>query len=323
MFLDYLLLPVLFLIGIATSYQDIRYGKIKNNWIINGLVWGLGVYIALYIWILLSGHSDIIPKAGDYIAYAYLNQALLNALISLALGYAGWYFDMLSAGDAKLFFIFSLLLPLTFYSNTYWVLYPSFALLLNIFIPVMLYLLLHSLFMVISDFSKKSILLSNPGPSLQKLKTYLADNYMAYLKILITIPLVIFSTQIIHQMLTGSAIQYQWWYSAIVLLPFVASRLVRQILKVNFILILALAAFAVFLATNNLSVTLSILLMIKGSFIFFIIFPIATFVFSYSEQSDRQQSIPFAFWIFLGAIITVLARGSLIPIIANFPAYFR
>lgn len=312
MFLDYVFLPVLFLVGIVTSYQDIKYGKIKNKWIVAGLVWGLGIYSASYLWIFIGDHSIFLPKASNYISYLYLNYALINALISLAIGYGSWYFDMWSAGDAKLFFIFSLLLPLTYYSRTYLAFYPSFALLLNIFIPVLIYLLLHNLFLAFGDIPKKSLSFRNSGSLLRRIRAYLATNYLALLKSLITFSLIIFSIQVIYLMISGSTSQYRWWYSVLVLLPFAASRFLRQVLKDNFVFGLFITIFTVFLATNNLSVTIRILMMMKKSFIFFIIFPLAALTFSYSEKSSRQQEIPFAFWIFMGAIITMLLKGSLL-----------
>jgi hypothetical protein len=45
-----------------------------------------------------------------------------------------WHWNAWSAGDAKLFALFSFLLPLRFYSNTYLSYFPSFALLINIFV---------------------------------------------------------------------------------------------------------------------------------------------------------------------------------------------
>lgn len=323
MFLDFIFLPVIFLIGIITSYQDFKYGKIKNRWIVIGLAWGLSICSFLYLWILLDGHLNFLPKASNGISYAYLDQVLLNALVSLAVGYGGWYFDMWSAGDAKLFFVFSLLLPLAYYSRTYLIFYPSFVLLLNVFIPVLIYLLLHNLFLVFGDISGKSLSFRDIGSSLGKLRSYLATNFLTLLKSFITFSLIIVSIQIIHQMVTGSASQYQWWYSGIILLPLVASRFLRQALKDNFVFGLFLAIFIVFLATNNLSVAIRILMMIKGSLIFYIIFPFAALIFSYSEKKSQQQKIPFAFWIFLGVIITILSRGSLISILPELPVIFK
>jgi len=51
-----------------------------------------------------------------------------------------------SAGDAKLFFVFSLLIPISYYSKSYLPVFPSFALLVNIFIPILLFLIFASCF---------------------------------------------------------------------------------------------------------------------------------------------------------------------------------
>jgi len=323
MFLDLIFLPIIFLIGIITSYQDFKFGKIKNRWIVIGLAWGLSICSLLYLWILLDGHLDFLPEVSNGISYAYLDQVLLNALISLVVGYGGWYFDMWSAGDAKLFFVFSLLLPLAYYSRTYLTFYPSFAFLLNVFIPVLIYLLFHNLFLVFRDISRKSLSDWDIGSLLGKLRSYLASNYSTLLKSFITFSLIIVSIQIIHQMVTGSESQYQWWYAGIILLPFVASRFLRQALKDNFVFGLFLAIFIIFLMTNNLSVTMRMLMMIRGSLIFYIIFPLATLIFSYSEKKSQQQKIPFAFWIFLGVIITILLRGSLFSVLPELSVVFK
>jgi hypothetical protein len=311
MFLDYFFLPAIFLIGIVTSYQDVKYGKIKNKWIVPGLVWGLGIYSALYSWIFLGKYLIFLPEASSHISYTYLNHALINALISFAVGYASWYFDMWSAGDAKLFFLFCFLLPLTHYSRSYLAIYPSLALILNIFIPVLIYLLLHNLYLFFGDLSKKEPSFQNLSFLLRKLRTYLANNYLSLLKSFITFALMMVAIQVIHQIVTGSASQYRWWYSGIILLPFIASRFLRRALKDNFVFGLFLSIFIIFLATNNLSVAIRILIMIKGSFVFFVLFPLATLIFSYSERKGQQQKISFAFWIFIGTIITIIIHGSL------------
>ena len=38
-FLSLLLLPVIIILGIVTSYQDIKFGKIKNKWISLALIY--------------------------------------------------------------------------------------------------------------------------------------------------------------------------------------------------------------------------------------------------------------------------------------------
>ncbi|MDI6605604.1 MAG: hypothetical protein QME65_00430, partial [Candidatus Omnitrophota bacterium] len=47
-----------------------------------------------------------------------------------------------AAGDAKLFIVYTLLIPLDYYSKSYLPYFPSFTLLLNIFIPLFLFILI-------------------------------------------------------------------------------------------------------------------------------------------------------------------------------------
>jgi hypothetical protein len=123
---DYIFLIPIFIIGLITSFEDYKYGKIKNKWIKIGLLWGV---IALGLTILWNFFS-----VSSVINFSYLSQILINTIIAFIIGSIMWYWAIWSAGDAKLFTLFSFLLPLKFYSNTYLFYFPSFALLLNIFI---------------------------------------------------------------------------------------------------------------------------------------------------------------------------------------------
>ena len=133
--LNYLLLPVLFFVGLITSYEDIRYGKIKNKWIILGTSWALGVYIFLFTWNLTS-HQPVWIAA----------RPLLNGFVALAVAFLIWRVKKWSAGDAKLFFAFSLLLPHEYYQNFYIPIFPSVVLFINILIPLFLFLIFRSVF---------------------------------------------------------------------------------------------------------------------------------------------------------------------------------
>jgi len=126
---DFLLLPVLFFIGLVTSYQDFRYGKIKNKWTILGMAWGLGIYILCIIWALIFPYlSQIFPKISFFILPSYILKVFINSAFALIVGYLLWSFDFWSAGDAKLFLVFSLLLPLKYYWKSALPYFPSFAL---------------------------------------------------------------------------------------------------------------------------------------------------------------------------------------------------
>ena len=61
----------------------------------------------------------------------------------------------MAPGDAKLFFLFSFLLPLKYYWRSYLPIFPSFALLINIFIPIFLYILMKAFYNLILSFNLK------------------------------------------------------------------------------------------------------------------------------------------------------------------------
>jgi len=136
-FTDYIFLIPIFIIGFITSFEDFKYGKIKNKWIKIGFLWGITIF-SLYIlwnftfWIL--EYFEISPYSFSVFKLSYLGEVALNTGLALGVGFLMWSWNVWSAGDAKLFTLFSFLLPLRFYSRTYLSYFPSFALLLNIFI---------------------------------------------------------------------------------------------------------------------------------------------------------------------------------------------
>jgi Flp pilus assembly protein protease CpaA len=146
--LDYLFLPMIFLIGLITSYQDFRYGKIKNKWIILGLAWGLGIYLFFLVWGLISE---------PIISFSYIFKVFINSFIALIIGYLLWYFNLWSAGDAKLFALFAFLLPLEYYWRTALPYFPSFVLLINIFIPVLVFYLIKYFVFLVKLLTEKSL----------------------------------------------------------------------------------------------------------------------------------------------------------------------
>ncbi len=136
-FTDYLFLIPIFIIGLITSFEDFKYGKIKNKWIKIGFLWGItifGLYILWNFTFWIFEHFGISPYSFSVFKFSYLGEVILNTSIALGIGFLMWFWNVWSAGDAKLFTLFSFLLPLKFYSKTYLSYFPSFALLLNIFI---------------------------------------------------------------------------------------------------------------------------------------------------------------------------------------------
>ena len=134
--INFIFIPAVFFIGIVTSYQDIKFGKIKHKWIGMGLIYFILGYLLLY---LLSA-LRIVDYRG--INYSYIQELFINGLISIVIAYLFWKLGIWAAGDAKLFIVYALLIPLDYYSKSYLPYFPSFALLLNIFIPLFLFILI-------------------------------------------------------------------------------------------------------------------------------------------------------------------------------------
>ena len=117
-------LPGILALGIITSYEDIKTGKIRNKWIIAALVYAFLVYAALI--------ANLYFTTG--LNYHYLIELVTNLIFSVLVGFGFWYFNLWTAGDGKLFISFSLLIPFTVYSTGYQEWIPSLTLLINIFV---------------------------------------------------------------------------------------------------------------------------------------------------------------------------------------------
>lgn len=123
------LLPLL-LIGVITSYSDIKYGKIKNIHLLLGFIYILFLYSFLFFYSYFIIHQPSNSK--------YLVDLAINGLIAFLVGYLLWHFNLWAAGDAKLFFIYSLLIPLESYSKNYIYYFPSSTLLIDTFLFICL-----------------------------------------------------------------------------------------------------------------------------------------------------------------------------------------
>lgn len=121
-----LFLSPLLLIGVITSYSDIKYGKIKNIHLLFGLLYILSLYSFLIFYSYFVIHQPSNLK--------YVVELLINSLIAFVVGYLLWHFNSWAAGDAKLFSIYSLLIPLEFYSKNYVPYFPSSILLIDTFL---------------------------------------------------------------------------------------------------------------------------------------------------------------------------------------------
>ena len=133
-FLNWLFLSPLILIGLLTSYSDIKYGKIKNRQVLIGLAYALILYLFLFVygWGVLRQVTNV----------KYLGELIINAVVAIVFGYILWYFNLWAAGDAKLFLIYALLIPLEFYAKDYISFFPSASLLIDTFFLICLFFLI-------------------------------------------------------------------------------------------------------------------------------------------------------------------------------------
>jgi preflagellin peptidase FlaK len=120
-------------IGLIASWSDFRESKIKNRLIIFGALAALFFYLA-EILILLS--FDISPR------WVYFRDVLVNTGLGFLAGFILWRLNVWAPGDAKLFALFALLIPLTYYEKNYLLYFPSFALILNVFAVVLAFIFL-------------------------------------------------------------------------------------------------------------------------------------------------------------------------------------
>ncbi|MBI2646715.1 MAG: prepilin peptidase, partial [Deltaproteobacteria bacterium] len=99
----YYFLPAILALGIITSYEDIRYGKIRNGWVIFALVYAIIIYSALII------NAYFIGKVNT----PYLIELMANIGFAVIAGFSMWYFGLWTAGDVKLFIAYSAIIHLS------------------------------------------------------------------------------------------------------------------------------------------------------------------------------------------------------------------
>ena len=135
--LIYWFLPMILFLGIITSYEDIKYGKIRNKWIFSTIL--IGAFFNLMLFFTKT------------IGYEYALLFIINSIISLSVSFIIWIFGFWTAGDAKLFFTYSFLMPLDAYGFRLFTYFPAASLLLLAFVPLALVYLLT---FIISIFKK-------------------------------------------------------------------------------------------------------------------------------------------------------------------------
>jgi hypothetical protein len=308
--LDLLFLIPVFIIGIICSGTDIKFGKIKNFWVGIGLIWVtlLYSYLALKATVLSPNTNNV----------HYLLGMVTNGLLAIIIGFCMWSSKLWAAGDAKLFSLFTFLIPLNFYKNSYIPYFPALDLLINTFCLIIIFLAFEASFFWLKElFLNKKI--SLPQKRLDFVT--IAKTYLLYLTMLIGI-------NFIMTPLTGFFSRYLPNQNLILLtlLIFVfRGFLFGPLFKNKWIIwamILLTGGYIIFLTLNGKTATL---FNIVGTAIIYMT-AIRILIYFIDRHIEREslvkieaekeiklyKSFAFAPFLLAGCILTVLINGSLI-----------
>jgi len=122
-FLDPVALILVFiciLIGVIASYTDVKKGKIPNYIVFPGIL--IAVIVNFFV-----------------IQFTSLLEFWTNLIFAMLFGFILYLANLWSAGDAKLYLAFASLIPVQFYSLSYFPYFPSFTLLVNTFAPIFIF----------------------------------------------------------------------------------------------------------------------------------------------------------------------------------------
>jgi len=131
------LIPLILFLGIITSYTDIREGKIRNRHLLIALL-----YFAVAI--IVYNLTGFLKESYDYFQLIYIGA---NLLLALVFGAVLWISGFWTAGDAKLYAIFAMIVSAVLNRPQSLIDFAFVSVLVFAFVPFFLY------FMFISFFS--------------------------------------------------------------------------------------------------------------------------------------------------------------------------
>ncbi|MFA6449203.1 MAG: hypothetical protein WCX65_07050 [bacterium] len=119
--------------------EDTASQKIPNSLILKFLKLDAVMFAALLAYGLLNG---------NIFAVNYIKIAFLNAAAAIVFGYAFWYFDICSPGDAKYLAITALFVPLGTYTDQFVPFFPAVIILINAYIIAFLAMFVYTVYLM-------------------------------------------------------------------------------------------------------------------------------------------------------------------------------
>jgi hypothetical protein len=297
-------LPVILLIGIATSLQDFKYARIKNALIFFGLGFSACVYIFLAALRLLQHYGVALFWVNSFTNALFFNfdKWSINFIISVIVAFILWRLQMWGAGDAKLFICYAALIPLGRYSKVYFDGYfCSFLLLSAIFIPATIYIAIQAVCNLFKNLNRREI------------NSHLAEfkaNKKTNMKILLGFFVLYLFFAVLRAGFRGIAQNgfFSNNYSSFVF-SFFGFRLLVRIFSKNTMWLIFMAVAIVVYALLRISLSpVEFFMEIRSAFLMavlmIVLMPLFRHIFAYYEFRALQKTTPFAHWMFLGALIT-------------------
>ena len=125
--LDFLSVPFLAIFALVTSYEDARFGRIRNKWIVAAMAYAVAALVAQVLFLVATGAGF---NPGYILSFA------INALLSVSLGVILWLAKLWTAADAKLFFAYACAVPLHWYRRVLFPSFPGLSLLVTAVLPL-------------------------------------------------------------------------------------------------------------------------------------------------------------------------------------------
>jgi Flp pilus assembly protein protease CpaA len=269
----FILTAIMLILGLVTSYTDIRFKKIRNIHLLAAAILGLAAYIFLITTRQMTFHISLIE----------------NLFIGLGIGLLLYFTDTWGAGDAKLFTVLCLLMPTGKYSAILF--FPSIAVFVNIFLISTFAILILS----IKDIIKNKERLFKKIFSVRTFAR-MGESF-----------LMLFSLQWLIQTGLDYLLPEAAPFFSIVLL-FLAYRTVRWMMKklrndVILFLILGLALALRLLLHPEAFDFLNLLRHIKTTVLYTLIFDSISLIFNMNKPDPKTPTImPFAPLMLLGAL---------------------
>ena len=301
--------PLIVFIGVVTSLEDFKSSKIRNKWVLTGLIYCFLVYFFSWILYGLALGKIVSPIIGNGASYFIWNfdKWCINLAISTVVAYLLWHYKMWAAGDAKLFIAYAALIPMGQYTKAYFNYYfASFLLLLSIFIPATIFLFLKAIFYFIKKINFRELKEVIPGLIKDKFtKIKVIEGF----KILLGFFALFLSFRILRQEFSALMGRFLPNQNILMLLSLLAFRRLSKIFKRKsksiFLVFIVLVIY--FLAKIQNSGSEYLFLMfnsISRSILIILLYPVVTKIVSLYEDNIIKKSTPFAIWMFLGALIT-------------------